>query len=147
MKRLTAIASGWILLGAIALLGCSDASKPSVPVGPPPEPTPLAKTMQRMHRGPGAILPSIRFGLMAEESATWEETQQATKEYADLCASLQKETPPKGDKESWAKLTKKCVEDAMAMDAAARKKDMDATLAAHQKVSNSCGECHKAHKK
>jgi hypothetical protein len=81
-----------------------------------------------------------------EDSPPWNKIQQQSKEYAQLTATLSKYDPPKGDKESWTKLTGAYAEHAADLEMAAQHKDKDAALAAHKEITRSCMECHREHR-
>jgi cytochrome c556 len=76
----------------------------------------------------------------------WTSVQKITKEYSELCSYLGKNEPPKGDKQSWDKLTKEYAANAKKLDDAAEKKDKDAVVKTQQVLGASCNACHKQHK-
>ena len=55
--------------------------------------------------------------------------------------------PPKGDKDSWQKLTRAYADNTKALAAAAAGMDKDAAKAASEKIGKSCDACHMAHRK
>lgn len=59
---------------------------------------------------------------------------------------LGKNEPPKGDKESWEKLTKSYLDTAKQLDKAAQAKEKSKAVVAHTKLTKMCMACHKAHK-
>jgi cytochrome c556 len=63
-----------------------------------------------------------------------------------LGAALGKNPCPKGDKESWAKLTKKFADVTKEISDAVGKKDADAVGKAAGAFGKNCKECHDAHK-
>jgi hypothetical protein len=101
--------------------------------------------MARLTKGPGSLTPVIRQELQAEQPA-WETIQDQTREFVRLAEALGQNEPPKGGKESWAKLTADYAESATALDRAAQARDRDAALAAHGKLASSCMPCHKEHR-
>ena len=105
----------------------------------------IKKIMTRLTKGPRSLTPVIGQELHAEQPA-WETIQGQTKEFVRLAEALGKNDPPKGGKESWAKLTAEYAESAEALDRAAQAKDRDAALAAHGKLERSCMPCHREHR-
>jgi hypothetical protein len=84
---------------------------------------------------------------LKESDPMWDDVKKDTKEIARLGALLGKNDPPKGEKDSWQKLTKAYAENTKALEAAAGKMDKDAAKAAAEKIGKSCDACHMAHKK
>jgi len=126
--------------------GAAPAKRNSMNPGVLSKSTPeLKKIMQRVGRGPDALNSALGKALKAEPPA-WEAIQSQTKEYAQLAADMSKYEPAKGSKESWAKNTEAFASSAAELDTAARAKDKDAALAAHQQLSNSCSSCHREHR-
>jgi cytochrome c556 len=87
---------------------------------------------------------------LREKDPMWPEVQQDAKEVARLAALLGKNAPPKGDKESWEKLTKEYAANAAALEKAVAAKDQAAAKAAWAKMGGdggaACNACHKAHR-
>jgi hypothetical protein len=82
----------------------------------------------------------------AVEGEKWDDAQKEAKTMADLGSMLGKNTPPKGDKDNWDKLTKKFATEAKAVADAADKKDKEAATTAIKAFQKSCKTCHDAHK-
>lgn len=82
----------------------------------------------------------------AVDGEKWDEAQKQAKIMADLGSKLGKNKPPKGEKDSWEKLTKKFATEAKAVADAAGKKDKDATTKAIGTFQKSCKTCHDSHK-
>jgi hypothetical protein len=101
--------------------------------------------MNRLGRGPNALNGALGQGLKAN-SPSWTTLQTQASEYAKLAAALGKTNPPRGSKESWQELTSAFAESAAELEKAVRAKDQTAALAAHDQLSNSCMECHRAHR-
>ena len=79
---------------------------------------------------------------------SWADIRPETMELAKLAAALREATPPRGDKDSWDKLTKAYADSATKLDQAAAKMDLDAARAAYAKMGEpACMTCHKAHKR
>jgi hypothetical protein len=101
--------------------------------------------MTKAHKGADSLIGKLDKELKDTEP-DWGPIQKQTKELVDLGTALSKATPPKGDKESWEKLTKAYVDNAREMDAAAQKKDRDVTAARLKTTTTMCGKCHPLHK-
>jgi hypothetical protein len=145
----------------LAVGGCSDESEPNLPPGGPgpgaggfdPEPpidmkngTPtIRQIMGRLTKGPNSLTPVIGKELEAE-APDWSTIEPQTDEYARLAAALVKNTPRKGNPESWAKLSAAFSESADALDKASKAKNRDAALEAHSQITGSCRECHRQHR-
>jgi cytochrome c556 len=95
----------------------------------------------------GTGLYSVVVQELRQDDTNWDEVKKDAKEIARLGAMLGKLDPPKGDKDSWQKLTKAYAENTKALDTAAAKMDKDAAKAAAAKLGESCDACHKAHRK
>lgn len=84
---------------------------------------------------------------LKDDNPSWPDIQQETKELAKLAAALRQATPPRGDKESWDKLTKAYADNAKALEQAAAKMDQKAAQTAHARMGgDACMTCHKAHR-
>jgi cytochrome c556 len=131
----TAAAAGLILtyLGADRLTAADDAV-PSI-----------EDIMQKVNKKKGGLHTDVDAALKAS-SVDWDAVAKKTKQYATLAEFLGKNDPPKGSKQSWAKLTKTYADDAKALNAAAEKKDKAAAAAAHRKLSGECMGCHRQHR-
>jgi hypothetical protein len=104
----------------------------------------IKDVMTKAHK-PKGLLPALRKALNSGEP-DWATIQKQTKELATLARTLGKNDPPKGERESWEKLTKAYTNNAEALEAAAEKEDKVSARAAQAKLSGSCLTCHKAHK-
>ena len=101
--------------------------------------------MGKLNKGPNALTPALKRSLQ-KDNPDWADILEQSKEYATLCSELPKATPPKGEKDSWSKLSKEYAENAKALQEAAKKKDKDGALAVHAKISKLCSTCHMAHR-
>jgi hypothetical protein len=101
--------------------------------------------MGKLNKGPNALTPNLKRELQ-KDVPDWVEIEAEAKQYATLTAALGKAAPAKGDKNSWARLTKDYAESAKALDVAVQGKNKNAALAAHAKLSSACMNCHKAHR-
>jgi len=152
-----------LLLGAF---GCGD-DPPAGPPGPGaagerPGPGPSApgavdarplgasptikQIMGKLTKGPNSLTPVIGKELEADPPA-WETIGPQTQEYARLAAAMSKNDPPRGSKESWAKLATAFATTAEALNKAAQAKDRNAALEAHGVITGSCMECHREHRR
>ena len=108
--------------------------------------TPATKEiMGKLNKGPDCLNAKIGKELKAEQP-DWPALQAETKEFAALASLVGQNDPPKGDKDSWATLTKAYATNARSMDAAAQNKDKEAAHAAHAAMAKSCKVCHTAHR-
>ncbi|MBA4189833.1 MAG: hypothetical protein C0467_17765 [Planctomycetaceae bacterium] len=82
----------------------------------------------------------------AAKGEKWEDAQKFAKQLVECAAALPKNKCPKGDAESWAKLTKEYAEQAAAISKAAEAKDAKEFGAAVKTFTSSCKACHDAHK-
>lgn len=153
--------AAFLTIALLATIGCSDDAEPNMPPGGPgpgasgpgAEPpidtkngTPtIRQIMGRLTKGPSSLTPVIGKELEAE-APDWSTIQPQTEEYARLAAAMEKNTPRKGNPESWATLSAAFRESATALDKAAKAKDRDAALEAHSQITGSCMECHRQHR-
>jgi hypothetical protein len=105
----------------------------------------VRQIMVRLTKGPSSLKEVIGKALDAE-TPDWNTIQPQTDEFARLAAALSKQTPRKGSPESWAKLSAAFGESAAALDKAAKAKNRDAALDAHNEITGSCMECHRQHR-
>ena len=119
---------------------------PGMAGGGPGRPrSPLGESMVKLG-GKGQSLTKTIGNELKTEPTPWDAIQPQAKEYAQLASSLSKYDPPKGDKDSWTKLTGAFSKSATALEQAADAKDKTAALAAHQMLETSCKACHDAHR-
>ena len=138
MKKIVSAAAILAVLG-VATLVINPLSAQGDKVPTPKE------IMGKLNKGPNALHAMLGKALKSDEPA-WDDIQKETKEYSELAAGLGKNDPPKGDKDSWAKLTKTYAENAKALADGAEKKDKAAMTTAHGKIGKSCKSCHDAHR-
>lgn len=140
MNRLVKLFGSILAFSIIALiLGPAAADEDKVPS--------IKDVMKKVNKGPTSLSVTLGKELKAGEP-NWSEIQKHTKEVAKLVAALEKNMPRKGSADSWKDLTKEYVASAKELDEAAEKKDKDAALAAHKKISGMavCKSCHTAHR-
>jgi hypothetical protein len=134
-------------IAAVVALGILSLSLFPSGAGAEEDETPSIKVvMQKLHKGANSPLASLKKSL-AEAKPEWKKVQDKSKDFVMLGASLSKNDPPKGDKDSWKKLSDAFYTASKEMDDAAKKEDLKGTKDAYKTVSNSCMGCHKAHKK
>jgi hypothetical protein len=126
-----------LLVAAVLLLPPSTAADKDSPA--------IKEIMTKAHKGPDSLIGKLGAELK-DDDPEWPKVQAQTKELVGLGAALGKNTPPKGDKESWEKLTTAYEDNAKDMDKAAQKKDKATTAADLKNLTNMCMHCHKAHK-
>src|SRR5262249_29479237 len=131
MKRIAGLAA----LLTLSVLPGSPAADPSI-----------KDVMKRAHMGSSSLLPEVGRDLKASPPA-WADLQKHVKELGELGASLNKNTPPKGDRESWDKLTRAYLADVRSLEDAAGKQDRAAAQTALNKLNGSCKACHSEHQK
>jgi hypothetical protein len=108
------------------------------------EKTPDIKTiMAEGHKGSDAFLAKI--GSEAK-AGKWEDATMHAKALNVFGEALGKNDPPKGEKASWERLSKKYNENTKAVLSAVEKKDATATATSLKAIQGSCMECHKSHK-
>jgi len=150
-----------VLLTCPALaLGCQGNSS-SDPVAQPPTAGPpgpgrwgppggggdskMKEIMVRIGRGPDSLSSALDRELNAEPPA-WEKVEPLATEYATLAPGLEKLTPSKGSKESWAKLCAEFTAAATDLGKSAKARDAASARAAQQTLKNSCNTCHREHR-
>jgi cytochrome c556 len=140
MKRLLVLAVAGLLVSVTAALT-------SVGAGADDQ-TPTVKAIMKKLHGKSATshLGKVKAQLKKAEPNRTALAKEA-KEYAILGAELGKNEPPKGEKESWTKLSEAFLKDAKELEEAVKEKDKAAAEAAVKKLSASCKDCHTAHKK
>jgi len=101
------------------------------------------KGVMKSAHGEAGIRAKVKKGVAAKE---WDDVEAAAKDWVKQAEALGKLTPPKGEDESWKKLTDAYEKNVKAVAAGATKKDAKAVNTAMGKIGTSCGGCHKAHK-
>jgi hypothetical protein len=106
----------------------------------------IEKIMEEAHAGDNAIRKKIK-GEVKEAEPKWDDIRKLSDAWVIISKDLGKNTPPKGDKKSWKKLTDQYVKDVASVDTAANKKSKDGVEKALKKLDKACTACHKLHKK
>jgi hypothetical protein len=101
--------------------------------------------VQMFGRGPKALKNSLD-GELKSDSLSWDTVQSQTAELVKLTGQVAKADPPKGEKDSWARLAGALEVSAKDLDKAAQAKDQKAAAAALEKINQSCKNCHDVHK-
>ena len=151
----------WIIV-MLSAGGCNDADSEDQPNLPPPGtgggmpggggPTGgssspgIRQIMVKLAKGPNSLTPVIGNELQ-QDPPPWDTIQGQAKEYAQSAAELGKYDPPKGAKESWAKLTAAFAESGAELERAAMAKDKEAARLSHDQLKNSCNACHQEHRR
>ena len=123
-----------LLVGVVG--AADDKSKSTIPT--------ISDVMRKVNSKAG-LQKSVGKALTSD-MVDWDDIQKKTKEMVEHVEALGKNTPEKGTKESWEKLTKSWLESAKKVDEAAKKKDKEATNKALTALRGACQTCHKAHK-
>jgi cytochrome c556 len=134
-----------LLVSAVALAALAAFSSAPVPARDE-KPSELKELMLKVNKTGTGLYANVVAELRADDT-NWDAVKKDTKEIARLAATVGKLEPPKGDKESWQKLTKAYADNTKALDAAAAKMDKDAAKAVSEKIGKSCEVCHMAHRK
>src|SRR5438067_185117 len=88
------------------------------------KPPSIKAIMTKAHKGGDSILAKVRIELKTEDT-DWAEVQKMSKELVDLGTALGKNTPPRGEKESWQRLTGLYRTNATALNSAAGRKNKE----------------------
>src|SRR5262245_47570957 len=120
-KRWEAMALSALLTLVSELSGCSEDNPNEIPTnfssgtpgkgsanpaaGPQSASNPKLKAiMTKIGKGPQSLQDSLK-GALSQSQPAWETIEPMTKEYAALTSQLGTYDPPRGTKDSWAKLT------------------------------------------
>ncbi len=106
------------------------------------EPT-IKEIMQKVNGGKPSLCAQL--GAVKKEDPKWDELAAKAKELVPLAKAMGANTPPKGDAESWKKLTANYAKAAEDLDKAIAAKDVKAATEAHAVIAN-CGVCHTPHR-
>ena len=109
--------------------------------------SPIRQIMVKIDdRRPQGLTKAIKTGL-SRRSRTGQRLRSRDGQYATLATELGTYDPPRGSKESWTKLTAALNGSATDLEQPARAKNKNDALAASQKLSGSCMECHREHRR
>src|SRR5439155_8470261 len=103
-----------LVLGAVAVLALAPSRADDKK-----DPT-IKEIMNKAHKGGNSLIQKVGKELKAAE-VDWDHIAEHTKELLDLGKGLIKNDPPRGEKESWEKLSKQYEDTATVLDKAAQK--------------------------
>jgi cytochrome c556 len=121
-------------LGLVFVLGSAAAEE---------EKTPPIKTIMKTFSGKNGVCAKCA---AAGKAANWEDAQKYAKSLTACGVNIGKNKCPRGDADSWEKLTKKFADQTAAIEKAAQAKDAEALSTAVGAFTKSCGACHSVHK-
>jgi hypothetical protein len=101
----------------------------------------IPEIMKKGHAKTDGYIAKIRG---AAKNGDWDDANKYAKSLAMLGEALSKNKPPKGEAESWEKLTKKYVGNTKLVLKGTEDKDVKAVNKGLGGIN--CGECHKQHK-
>jgi cytochrome c556 len=127
---------GAVLAGLVVIVVCLS-------VDAADEKTPTTKQVMKTVAGKEGLCAKCN---AAGKDAKWEDAQKYAKQLSECCANLPKNKCPKGDAESWEKLSKQYAEQAAAINKAASDKDAEKFGQAIKTFTTACKTCHDAHK-
>lgn len=129
----------WLAMGVVTLgVGMTAlAQDDAVPT--------IKKIMKDAHNPKAGLLPAIKKDLSAP-SPDWDKISKESKDLVSLAQALAKNSPRKGNKSNWSKVTGDYLTEAKDLAAAAQSKDLDKAKTAQAALQSSCTGCHKAHK-
>jgi hypothetical protein len=136
MKRMVMLLSACLAVSVFAVVS-TNAADDSTPK--------IKDVMKALFKTKTSGLAKLKSELQANPTP-WASIEKSTSEIVDLISALGKNTPPRGDKASWEKLTVALHENSKALDNAAKAKDKSSADAAVKKISTACQSCHEAHK-
>lgn len=108
-------------------------------------PPSVKEIMTKLHKGANSLLVDTRTHLQKGQP-DWDALEKKTKDIVILGAALARNDPPRGDRESWQRLSRQYYDHAKTLDEAVQAKDRPAALNATKQLGESCKACHNAHK-
>jgi hypothetical protein len=136
MKRFAVTCAGFTAL-CVAIVASSSMTAANNLADPT-----IKEVMKKVNTGKDGLKSVIDADIKA---AKWDDLTTKAKELVPLAKALGKNDPPKGDKESWKKLTDAYAKAAEDLEAAAEKKDATAAAAAFKGITG-CMACHSVHR-
>jgi cytochrome c556 len=103
----------------------------------------IAEIMKKGHAKTDGYVAKIK---TASKDGNWEDANKYAKSLVILGEALAKNKAPKGEADSWDKLTKKYVDNTKLVLKGTEDKDTKEVGKGLGGIGQSCGECHKAHK-
>ena len=105
----------------------------------------IKAVMKHVFNGKTALLSTLGNDLKTDEP-DWSKVQKESKEVVRLVTPLQKAMPPRGEQESWEKLTAATLMRAKNLETAAESKNKEKALVSLKGLQTSCRSCHTAHR-
>jgi cytochrome c556 len=144
------------LTGLLTFAGCGEENANEVAVagagamgnGARPEPASnpkLKSIMTKIGKGPQSLQESLKTDLK-QEPVSWDTIEPKAKEYASVASEIGQQDPPRGQKDSWQKLSQVFADSASELSKAAQANNRDDTLAALDNLGGSCMSCHRQHR-
>jgi hypothetical protein len=108
----------------------------------------IKDVMKKLNAGPNSLTVTIDKELQ-DDPPSWDDVKKDCKDFVKFAEALGKNTPPRGEKDSWDKLAKSYLDNAKALETAAGKEDKRAAQTAQKKLAamDTCKGCHSEHKK
>jgi hypothetical protein len=109
--------------------------------------TSIKAIMKELNGGPTALSGAISQELRGEDT-DWASVKKLSGQVVADTEALRKLEPPRGDKDSWDRLTKSYAGDAKALADAAGKEEKASAKAAQARLTDmkTCASCHGAHR-
>lgn len=83
---------------------------------------------------------------VSKDAPDWAGALKKSKEFQALCDQLTKQSPPKGDTDSWKTHTQTVLAEAKSLSECVEKKDQSKAKQSVKKINESCKACHDAHR-
>ncbi|WP_165071270.1 cytochrome c [Paludisphaera rhizosphaerae] len=109
------------------------------------DPASVEVVMKKLFAGKTAPAKSLQAAAKSD-SPDWAKVKEVSDLFSKYAPDLGKNDPPKGDKASWAKLTKALTDETKKLASAADKKDSGELKASAKAIGGSCKSCHDAHR-
>lgn len=124
----------------------AEDSQPGLPSGGNVEKIPTIKEIMRdAHRCRTNYIYLVRRGLQQQDTA-WFDAEQKSRELVKMGHYLQQNTPPKGTRDDWEKITNIYISHATLLADAAERQDMETATHHLGKLQRMCATCHRAHR-
>lgn len=101
--------------------------------------------MIKLNNPSKGVFSKLKKDLM-ESSPDWSTIAKESKEIVSLTEALAMNTPRKGGKDNWDKMTESYTKNAKALAEACEKMNLKNAKTAQQAITGACSNCHKAHK-
>jgi len=140
MQRLFVLAGALALALAVVVTGVKAEDKDEKK----DKPKNIKEVMKKAHAGDSAFKTVVGKAIKAKDFD--DDAKNAMKAWVAIGSALGEFDPPRGEKESWTKQTKKYAEDLKKLAKAVNDKDAEAAATAFDTVDKGCGACHSKHK-